>query len=252
MTINDTLMARATLWSWVARAFAYPLPALEQALSDPAGRTRLALLAESADETGALGPLLEAVWQAVDLPDASNVSLTEEHTFLFGRHVRVPPYESSYVLQRGADRSTHLSEIGGLYAAFGLSIAEDAPEMPDHLGAECELLAVLLMKEAYAREEGWSGRAKLTRHARRKLIAEHLQLWLPTFVERLDKHHRRTFYPAVGALLLRLLELEEAQLNTARPAPIEAAEPVSDEGVQQSPVDAPWPSMAECAGSASR
>lgn len=252
MTNGDLLTARAALWSWAARAFAYPLPAFEQSLGDPAERDRLALLAGVADETDTLGPLLAAVWQSVDQPDASGVTLTEEYTFLFGRHVRVSPYESSYVLEPGTDRSNHLAEIGGLYAAFGLAVAADRPDMPDHLGSECELLAVLLVKEAYARAEGWSGRAKLTRHARRKLVGEHLQLWLPTFVERLEKHHRRDFYPAVGAVLLHLLELEEGQLKTVRPALIEFAEPSTDEGSESSPAETSWPTLAECAGSASR
>jgi TorA maturation chaperone TorD len=219
MTGSETLMARAALWGWAARAFAYPTAERERAFFEPAERDRLAALATSANPDGTVSAALRAVWAALDTPDdRGEIGLAEEHTFLFGRHVRVPPYESSYVLEPGTDRSTHLAEIGGLYAAFGLTISAAHPDMPDHLGAECELLAVLLAKEAYALARGWSSRAKLARGAHRKLVVEHLQRWLPAFSERLEKHRRRALYPALAALLLALLAVEERQLGAPRPA----------------------------------
>jgi TorA maturation chaperone TorD len=221
MTTHDTLTARAALWGWSARAFTYPSPRLLDALHAPAERGRL-LEAASATDDGAVSAALRAVWAVVDTPDDGAISLAEEHTFLFGRHVRVPPYESSYVLERGTDRSTHLTEIGGLYAAFGLTISAAQPEMPDHLGAECELLAVLLAKEAYAQAVGWASRAKLTRRARRKLVQEHLRCWLPAFSKRLAKHHRLPLYPALAQLLLALLA-HEGRLLGLPPLPAQAA-----------------------------
>lgn len=218
MTANDALMARAALWAWAARAFAYPTAALDQALTDPSERDRLATAAAAADPDGATEAALRTLWVTVDDGDDAGIRVEEEHTFLFGRHVRVPPYESSYVLEPGTDRSTHLAEIGGLYAAFGFAVSTAHPDMPDHLGAECELLAVLLAKEAYALDQGWSSRAKVTRRARRKLVVEHLQRWLPAFSERLEKHHRRSFYPALAGLLLALLAVEERQLRAPRPS----------------------------------
>jgi putative dimethyl sulfoxide reductase chaperone len=212
MTTHDTLTARAVLWGWTARAFTYPARPLLDALHDQAERGRLQEAARATNDD-AIGAALRAVWTALDAPDEATIALEEEHTFLFGRHVRVPPYESSYVLERGTDRSTHLTEVGGLYAAFGLTVSAAHPEMPDHLGAECELLAVLLAKEAYARAMGWATRARLTRRARRKLVQEHLGRWLPAFSERLAQHHRLALYPALAGLLLALLGHEERQLN---------------------------------------
>jgi TorA maturation chaperone TorD len=223
MATSETLTARAALWAWAARGFSYPSDRLVRALREPAEREGLATAADAADPTGGLTVALRAAWAALDRPEACEVGLAEEHTFLFGRHVRVPPYESSYVLEPGTDRSTHLAEVGGLYAAFGLTISAAHPDMPDHLGAECELLAVLLAKEAYALEQGWSSRAKLTRRARRKLLVDHLQRWLPAFSERLAKHHRRAFYPALAALVLGLLSVEERLLGSTRTrAPVAA------------------------------
>jgi len=214
MATNDTLMARAALWAWSARAFSYPTPGFERALREPGERDRLAAAAEVASSDQAVALSLAKVWVVVDESIDRPNGLAEEHTFLFDRHVRVPPYESSYVLEPGTDRSTHLAEIGGLYAAFGLTVASAHPDMPDHLGAECELLAVLLAKEAYALARGWASRAKLTRRARRKLVIEHLQRWLPSFAERLEKHHRQPFYPAVTAVVLELLAVEERNLGS--------------------------------------
>ena len=217
MTTTDTLMARAALWAWAARALTYPTVPQRQSFADRSARDRLDSLAASLDANGSVATALRKLWAAADEEDATGIRLEEEHTFLFGRHVRVPPYESSYVLEPGTDRSTHLAEIGGLYAAFGFAVSAAHPDMPDHLGAECELLAALLAKEAYAFDQGWTSRAKLTRRARRKLIVEHLQCWLPAFSERLDKHHRQSFYPALAGLMLALLAVEERQLRAPRP-----------------------------------
>jgi TorA maturation chaperone TorD len=217
MTTHETLTARAALWSWAARAVAYPSPELERAFAEQAERDRLAAISAAAAPDGTVATALAKIWTAVDEPDDRDISLAEEHTFLFGRHVRVPPYESSYVLEPGTDRSTHLSELGGFYAAFGLAVSSAHPDMPDHLGAECELLAVLLVKEAYALDQGWSSRAKLTRRARRKLVVEHLQRWLPAFASRLEKHHRRSLYPALVELIIQLLAVEERLLKAPRP-----------------------------------
>ena len=217
MTECEALTARAGLWAWAARAFGYPTPVLEHALRQRSERDRVEATAEAAEPGGALVTALRTVWDTLDEPDDRGRSLAEEYTFLFGRHVRVSPYESSYILEPGTDRSTHLAEIGGLYAAFGLTISAAHPDMPDHLGAECELLAVLLAKEAYALARGWSSRAKLARRARWKLVVEHLQRWLPTFAERLEKHHRRPFYPELAGLLLELLAVEERLLGAPRP-----------------------------------
>lgn len=222
MTPAETLTARAALWAWAARALSYPTAEREQTLGAAAERDRLAAAA-LADPGGAVTAALQPIWAALDEPSSGEIGLAEEHTFLFGRHVRVPPYESSYVLEPGTDRSTHLAEIGGLYAAFGLTISTAHPDMPDHLGAECELLAVLLAKEAYALARGWPSRAKLTRRARRKLVLEHLGRWLPAFAERLEKHHRLPFYPALAALLLQLLSLEQRLLDTPRPSVVAGA-----------------------------
>ena len=216
VTANMALTARAALWAWAARAFSYPMPEFERALHEPAERERLAAVTDAACAGQAVALALAEVWEVVDAPVGRPGGLAEEHTFLFGRHVRVPPYESSYVLEPGTDRSTHLAEIGGLYAAFGLTVASAHPDMPDHLGAECELLAVLLAKEAYAVSRGWASRAKVTRRARRKLVIEHLQRWVPSFAERLEKHHRQPFYPAVAEVILQLLAMEEQQLGLPR------------------------------------
>lgn len=212
MMANNTLTARAVLWGWAAGAFAYPDQPVLDRLRSVSERDRLL---EAANATGdsEIISALQQTWSVLDTPTSADLSPAEEHSFLFGRHVRVPPYESSYVLERGADRSTHLTEIGGLYAAFGLTVSAAHPEMPDHLGAECELLAVLLAKEAYARAMGWSARAKLTRRARRKLVQEHLRCWLPAFSERLGQHHRLPLYPALTGMLLALLNYEEQQFG---------------------------------------
>jgi TorA maturation chaperone TorD len=108
----------------------------------------------------------------------------------------------------GFERVQDMATVGSLYKAFGLQVAAARPELPDHVSAELEFVAVLLAKEAYARVQRWSAQAARSAQARRLFLREHLAPWFPRFAQRLAQHHRLDFYPAVAELVLGLLAVE--------------------------------------------
>lgn len=203
----DRLLARARLWQCTARCFGYPDEALLARLRDAAPRHEIASLAALCDEDGTVGRALATLWAAADATVLAEPGLAEEHTFLFARQVVVPPYESSYA-RPYADRTQVLAEVGGFYGAFGLEVAATRPDLPDHVAAELEFVAVLLAKEAYALAQGWTEQAEITTLARAKFVAEHLAPWLPAFAERLAQHARLPFYPTAARLAITLLRGE--------------------------------------------
>lgn len=81
-----------------------------------------------------------------------------------------------------------LADLAAFYRAFGLEVADEAAERPDHLGMELEFLSVLAAKEAYAvahgRDEDLGARC---RDAQKKFLREHLGRWAPAFARHLSR-----------------------------------------------------------------
>jgi len=81
-----------------------------------------------------------------------------------------------------------LADLAAFYRAFGLEIADDAAERPDHLCVELEFMAVLAAKEAWAREHQLDADAlAVVRDAQKKFLREHLGRWTPAFTRRLER-----------------------------------------------------------------
>ncbi len=205
-------LARGALWHWAAQAFWYPEDEFIRRLHDAADRAALRRAATVADPSGELAAALEAIWSAMERAASAGRELAEEHTYLFARNVLVPPREDSYAIAPGLRRSAELAELATLYAAFGLQISAERRDLPDHISMQLEFAAVLLAKEVYAAAQGWAEQSATARHARTLLLREHLAEWVPQFRQRLAAHHRIDFYPAVGALVGSLIELELASL----------------------------------------
>lgn len=204
----ECLLAQARLWRWLAQAFWYPEGGFLAKLSDPSVRAELEAASMASSNPPAVAAALARLWEAVTALATSELGLAEEHTYLFARQVQASPHATCYVPGSAGDRAAAIAELGSLYAAFGLRVAGARPGVPDHVSAECEFVAVLLAKEAYAMAQGWVDQACVTRLAREKFVTEHLALWLPAFAERLTRHHRLAFYPALAAVALALLEAE--------------------------------------------
>jgi DMSO reductase family type II enzyme chaperone len=81
-----------------------------------------------------------------------------------------------------------LADLAAFYRAFGLELADDAGERPDHICVELEFLCVLAAKEAYALEHQLDAEAlAIIRDARRDFLREHLGQWSPAFTRRLER-----------------------------------------------------------------
>ncbi|MGA4579887.1 TorD/DmsD family molecular chaperone [Limisphaera sp. VF-2] len=79
-----------------------------------------------------------------------------------------------------------LADLAGFYRAFGMELAEQADERPDHLSVELEFLCVLTAKEAWAWSQQPPGEGTtICRDAQRKFLREYLGRWAPAFARRL-------------------------------------------------------------------
>jgi TorA maturation chaperone TorD len=199
---------RAALYRLLGSAFAYPLP------------DRLARMAEAARALapGAPPPLRERIETFRAAAEGADAALLGgEHVFLFDRASRCPPYEGAWGdAPQLAGKAALLADVAGFYAAFGLEPSGREPEVEDHVGAECEFMSVVALKEAYALAEDDPEGVLVTRQALARFLGDHLGRWAGTFAQALSDATPLPYYAALAALLAHVVHEDSARVG-ARP-----------------------------------
>jgi len=216
----DTAFARAFIYQFLARAFEEPAHEtwrwLTNATTHGALKSAACTLANS-------HVTLEKSATAV----AAQLSLEQFESFqssyvtAFGHAARgdCPLNEIEYGdLKADPLFQPHrLADLAAFYRAFGLEIAEDASERPDHIGVQLEFMAVLASKEAYAREHQFDDDfCALCEDAQKKFLREHLGRWSPAFARRLA---RTASHETLAALARFTREFILAECGRFRLAP---------------------------------
>jgi DMSO reductase family type II enzyme chaperone len=187
------------------------------------------------------------------LANALNHSLDEyalegienEYNRLFtaGADILVPVYETEYAMDTIFAKTKELADLNGFYGAFGLQLGEDSNrERPDHVSIEMEFVASLLIKEAYARNEGWNDKVNVCLDARKKFLKDHIGRWGPTFCTVIKHKTDIEFYKVLAGLTLDMINKDLKELNV-KPGFIEPFEKImqhiKDESPSVDPNDCP-------------
>lgn len=112
-----------------------------------------------------------------------------------------------------------LADLAACYAAFGFTPSGEEPD--DHLAVECDFVAYLHLKEAYALSGGQQDAADLTREVRRRFVAEHVALAGRRLAARLPEGAPAYLLDAATCLAARL---PPAPPEAPRAAPFEPEE----------------------------
>jgi TorA maturation chaperone TorD len=162
-----------------------------------------------ADALGCGEDLLEPMREALRTPHRI---LAEEYERLCvgPGTVPCPPYEALWrkdrpKLEQGTVYGAVTGKVADLYDEIGVRVRPELRELPDHIAAEWEAVA-------YALTLGPTERL-----AAKDLLAEHLAVWLPPFLRRVEDSQSRTFYLLLAQLtglwqpaILAILERETA------------------------------------------
>lgn len=142
--------------------------------------------------------------------------LEGEYNRLFRNRPVCTPYETERDLRAAPAKGQVLADILGFYEAFGLKPSQCLKELPDHIGTELEFMAILLLKEAYARSKGTDEQVELCVDAQVKFLKDHLAPWATPFCHQVEKESRTPFYRAIAGLTRRFLRLETKHLSVGR------------------------------------
>ncbi len=179
------------------------------------------------------------------LDECSLDGMENEYSRLFmsGENILVPVYETEYAMDTIFAKTKELADLNGFYGAFGLQLGKDSnKERPDHIIIELEFMATLLIKEAYARNEGWDDKVNVCLEARKKFLKDHIGRWGPTFCT-VTKHKTEIeFYKVLAGLTLDLInkDLKELKVKPGFLEPFEkVVQHMRDESPSVDPNDCP-------------
>ncbi|MCB1679353.1 MAG: molecular chaperone TorD family protein [Halioglobus sp.] len=202
---------RSLLYGCFAESFSYPLGELLEHI-------RAAVLADRLCDL--LGELDQPLLETVDVPalcDAGKEedSLAVEYTRLFDAGLSGPVCALAGGVHHGPQMQT-MEEVLRFYNHFGLTIAPQMRELPDHITAELEFLHFLTYGESELACRGEDVAAY--QRAQRDFIARHPGRWVPRMREKLQRATPMPFYRELARLLERFLltELERLQVLHGR------------------------------------
>lgn len=130
-----------------------------------------------------------------------------EYIRLFDVGVGGPPCPLYGGLYYG-DRMRVMEELVRFYNYFGLGLATERRELPDHLTVELEFLHYLTFREVEALHEGWDPAP--FRRATRDVLDRHLLRSVPLLAARLEKHEAPRFFVALARALGAMLAADRA------------------------------------------
>lgn len=185
-------LAQADLLLWLAQCLR--MPALKAAPST--SQVHALVSATGLDTERTLEPLLRDLVRQID--SISPTKRAAEHHRLFDGAMVCPPNETAYVRR---DKGAILGDLCGFYRAFGFGSREDSGDKPDHLAAELEFLAMLLVMLAQAVRTHQHEAAQVTRAALLSFAQDHVDPWLGLFTQRLADTTALPCYVAVAEAL---------------------------------------------------
>jgi len=162
--------------------------------------------------------------------------LQEQYALLFGHSVRgmCPPYELEFGKSEVIQRASDLADINGFFSAFGMELAGDISERPDHISVEAEFMAVLCLKEIAGGTHQNHELIETVRHAQTEFLKAHLGRWVPAFARRVMASSNDGFYGILARFADAWVERDCARLSISSGSPYLELRPVDpvQEGTQ--------------------
>lgn len=186
----DEETARSELYGLLALVY-YASPATDL----------IANLRVAATDAPAAGAFLEEPWRALvgQARSLSDEAIQSEYNVLFGGMGKPEVYLYGSHFLSGFLNEKPLARLRTDLAGLGLARDEGMPETEDHFAYLCEVMRYLIAGDDVAV-------ANLTRQ--REFFTTHIQPWVMTLCDDLQKHPKARFYVAVAELTRAFMSVE--------------------------------------------
>ncbi len=146
---------------------------------------------------------------------------------LFDGAAVCPPNETAWIRR---DKGHMLADIAGFYRAFGFRVALESGEKADHVVAEVQFIAVLLVFLARAIEAAEDDRREITLDALTAFAEDHLGPWIGPFCARVLETTSEPGLRAIAAALPEVLGHALDRAGVRATVPEAAVEPGPEDG----------------------
>jgi TorA maturation chaperone TorD len=152
-------------------------------------------------EAPAAGAFLEAPWQALVgvAREMTNAAIAAEYNTLFGGVGKPEVYLYGSHYMSGFLNEKSLARLRTELISLGLERDEAMSETEDHIAYLCEVMRFLIAGDDVAV-------ANLTRQ--QSFFATHMQPWVLTMCDNIQKHPKARFYAAVAELTRAFMGVE--------------------------------------------
>jgi TorA maturation chaperone TorD len=213
----DMALCRSAIYEALALGFRLPTVATVERLVFEFQNRALAEIAamlqpnSQHEKVESLASRIRQLSCCVDARELESLQISHRRLFGHTAHPKAPPYETEYGEEALFQQPQELGDLAGFYSAFGLKM--NAFERVDHISCECEFLAFLTRKEAYALEQSDAEMLETTRGAQRLFLKDHLARFVPAFVKTLNREDPDGFYGRLGNLCRDFTRWECARFN---------------------------------------
>lgn len=109
-----------------------------------------------------------------------------------------PPYGSVWLDQSKTVMGESTARVAAFYQAHGLRLADDFPELPDHIAVELEFFSYLAFKQREAGITEDNAGAEPYAQAQQAFLSTFLLPWLTPFSEAITNDGEAPFYAAIA------------------------------------------------------
>jgi TorA maturation chaperone TorD len=202
LTISSKTILRAYVYSFLTRAFSYPIQQTVQEIEQ-----EMVSLSLNISRNYQNTDLVEVVNQLKQAFERGKGKLEQEYTQLFLGQDHHNLNEGDYD-KAASSMSQRLADISAFYLAFGLQVVQGTGERLDFIGAEADFLHALLLKRAHAEQQERKEQIDICIKAETQFLNEHVLWWMPKLAQRLKNSDG--FYGTLGSFLAVFLQEERA------------------------------------------
>ncbi len=154
--------------------------------------------------------------QLKDVMHAKNLVIEYTRLFIGPYSLPAPPYGSVYLDPERTVMGDSTVDVETRYSRFGIKMADGFHDMPDHIAAELEFMLFLIHKELDSILCNQTAAACDILMEQQSFINNHLNAWVPEFVNRVNEHAKTSFYRQLAKALHGFITDDAAYVNQIR------------------------------------
>lgn len=147
-----------------------------------------------------LEQIAERLRAAFETISPDELLLDYSRLFLGPFEIPAKPYGSVWLEGEKVAMGSSTVAVRELYRQGGFEMADDFPELPDHVAVELEFLYLLTFRENEGRRAGDAQALRDIGEQKSRFLREHLGEWIGAFAEAVRKSAGTEFYRQLAAL----------------------------------------------------